>query len=387
MRVALVIERIEAWRGGAETSTIQFAQRAAQHGCEVTLVTTSRGVPPPGVTVLTVKASSALRAQRTALFARRAAAAIKEGRYDVVHAITPCPVADVYEPRGGAVPEMLRRNAALRRSPLQRRVKRFRDTLNLKYRIMLRLERALVCRRPPPIIIAISRYVARQFHKHYHVDPPRVRVIFNGVDPDPATPAQRAADDNDIRQQYDLGRHERLVLCVAHNFKLKGVARLIEATAALPATHRRHARVIIVGRDNPAAYVRLAERLGISDRVVFAGSTERIAAFYHAADMLVHPTYYDPCSRVVLEALADGVPVITTRFNGAAEIMTDGLQGFILDTPDDVNALSDRIARLLDEPLREQCAAAARRLCTQVGMDRHADAIVKLYREIREGRS
>jgi UDP-glucose:(heptosyl)LPS alpha-1,3-glucosyltransferase len=387
MRVALVIERIEAWRGGAETSTIQFAQRAAQRGCEVTLVTTSRGVPSAEMSVLTIKVTSALRAQRTLLFARRAAAAVRHGGYDIVHAVTPCPAADLYEPRGGAVPEMLRRNVALRRSPLQRGVKRFRDKLNLKYRVMLRLERTLVCRRPPPMVVAISRYVARQFQEHYGIQPPQTRLVFNGVDPDTSTAAERVADDNEIRQQYDLARNERLALCVAHNFRLKGVAPLIEAIAALPAAQRRHIRVIIVGRDNPVSYLRLAERLGVSDRIVFAGSTERISAFYHAADMLVHPTYYDPCSRVVLEALTVGVPVITTRFNGAAEVMTDGRQGFVLDTPDDVKALADRIARLLDEPLREQCAAAAQRLCAKVGMDRHAEEIVKLYREIHEGHS
>ncbi len=387
MRVALIIERVEAWRGGAETSTIQFAQRAVERGCEVTLVTTSRGVPPPGLSLLTVRAAAALRAQRTLLFARRAAAAVAKEGFDIVHAITPCAAADVYEPRGGAVPEMLRRNVALRRSALHRSVKRFRDKLNLKYRVLQRLERALVVRKPPPVVIAISGYVARQFQEHYGLGPPHLRVIFNGVDPDTATAAERAADDNEIRQQYDLGRHERLLLCVAHNFRLKGVARLIEAVAALPATHRRYARVVIVGRDNPVPYARLADRLGVADRVVFAGSTERIAAFYHAADMLVHPTYYDPCSRVVLEALCAGVPVITTRFNGAAEAMTDGREGFILDTPDDVAGLSDRIARLLDEPFRERCAAAAQRLRGRLGMDRHADEIVKLYRDIHEVRS
>ena len=91
------------------------------------------------------------------------------------------------------------------------------------------------------------------------------------------TPAQRAADDNDIRQQYDLARHESLALCVAHNFRLKGVARLIEALAVLPAAQRRRVRVVVVGRDNPVPYLRLAARLGVSDRVVFAGSTEPTA--------------------------------------------------------------------------------------------------------------
>lgn len=387
MRIALVIERIETWRGGAETSTIQFAQQAAQRGCKVTLVTASRGQSPPGVSVLTIPAASTLRAQRTLLFARRAAAAAQREGFDIVHAITPCPGAHLYEPRGGAVPEMLSRNVALRRSRLHQGVKRLRDRLNLKYRVLLRLERTLVQHKPPPLIVAISRYVAEQFRTHYGVEEDRIRLVFNGVDLDPSDRARREADDEEIRQQYDVGRQEKLVLCVAHNFKLKGVARLIEAVALLPASRRRKIRVIIVGRDNPLPYVRLARRLDVMNRCVFAGSTERIAAFFHAADMVVHPTYYDPCSRVVLEALAAGVPVITTRFNGAAEVMTEGRHGFILDTPDDVSGLADRMERLLEDPLRKQCAEAAHRLASRVCMDRHADEIVKLYRELREARS
>lgn len=386
MKVAVVCERIETWRGGAETSTVEFSRRLAERGCDVTLVTTSRGAPPPGVAIQTVGTSSALRTYATAAFERRAARAIREAGFDIVHAITPCRIADVYEPRGGALPETARRNVALRRSALRRQAKRIASSLNPKHRVLARLERMLVGRRPPPIVVAISRYVAEQFREHYGLADDRIRVVFNGVEPDGADVRQRAADDNDIRQQYDIGRDETLVLCVAHNFRLKGVARLIEAVARIPPDARRRLRVLIVGRDNPRAYVRLAQRLGAIDRILFAGSTQRITAFYHAADILVHPTYYDPCSRVVLEALAAGVPVITTRFNGAAEVMTDGGEGFVLDDPDDAGALADRIGRLLDPASRNRCAAAAAALRDRIGMDRHVDEVLRIYREILESR-
>ncbi len=252
---------------------------------------------------------------------------------------------------------------------------------------MLRLEREVVCHTPPPIIIAISQYVARQFREHYGLSDDRIRIVFNGVDPDSADDADRAHDRADIRRQYELAKGERLALCVAHNFRLKGVARLIEATAHLAPDARDRLRILIVGRDDPAPYLRLAERLGVSRRIVFAGSTQRIAAFYHAADLLIHPTFYDPCSRVVLEALSAGVPVITTRFNGAAEVMTDGREGFVLADPDDVSALAGRIATLLDDSARQACAEAARQLRGRIGMDRHATDVLKIYQEICEARS
>ena len=70
------------------------------------------------------------------------------------------------------------------------------------------------------------------------------------------------------------------------------------------------------------AFARLAKDLGLSDRVRFVGYCPDVRDAYFASDFLVHPTFYDPCSNVVLEALACGLPVITTRDNGAAELRT-----------------------------------------------------------------
>src|SRR5439155_7596627 len=75
-------------------------------------------------------------------------------------------------------------------------------------------------------------------------------------------------------------------------------------------------------------------------RVSFAGAVADPRPFYRDADFFVLPTKHDPCSLVVLEALAMGLPVISTKFNGACEIMTDGVHGYVLDDPADVNALA-----------------------------------------------
>ena len=105
-------------------------------------------------------------------------------------------------------------------------------------------------------------------------------------------------------------------------------------------------------------------------------------AFYHAADICVHPTYYDPCSRVVLEALSAGVPCITTRYNGAAEVIRNGVHGYVLDSPDDVAGLALTIRRLGDPKRRKACAAAAEQLRPRLSMQRHAAATLRLYKEI-----
>ncbi len=396
MKVALVIERLETWRGGAETSTASFAGHLAYLGCEVHVVTTTNVPSTPAMHILPIRASGALRAARTLLFAQRAARYLQGKDYDVVHCITPCMAADIYQPRGGTVPETLNRNVALRTSAGSRGLKRIGQQLSLKYRIIARLERRLLTRRPAPWVISISDYVTEQVRRHYGLDSARVRKIFNGVDPDPTPAADRAGQRAEIRSQYGLRGHDLLLLCVAHNFKLKGVHRLIEALARVryggakgttPVDRRGRVIAVVVGRDNPRSLARLAEQKHVERQVIFAGPTQRIAAFYHAADVLVHPTYYDPCSRVVLEAMAAGVPVITTRFNGAAERITNGREGYVIDSPDDVSALADAIVALCDDNHRRACAEAAPRAISGVTMREHARQAVRFYEELIESGS
>ena len=114
---------------------------------------------------------------------------------------------------------------------------------------------------------------------------------------------------------------------IAQDFARKG---LREAIAALAVTQDPKLVLLAVGKQDPSSYRKLAAERGVSDRVIFAGSTTDPFAFYRAADFFVLPTRHDPCSLVVLEAIAMGVPVISTVFNGACEIMSDGKHGFVL---------------------------------------------------------
>ena len=181
-----------------------------------------------------------------------------------------------------------------------------------------------------------------------------------------------------IRRQYDLADDDLMLLCVAHNFKLKGVHKAIEALARSGGDYR----LVVVGRGNPSHLAKQAATLGVADRVIFAGASQRVLAFMHAADVLIHPTYYDPCSRVVLEALGAGLPVITTRFNGAAERIVDGRHGYVVDTPDDIEVLADRIKRLADDDHRRDCARQAPEAVKGISMREHAEKVLALYGEI-----
>jgi UDP-glucose:(heptosyl)LPS alpha-1,3-glucosyltransferase len=305
-------------------------------GVDVHLFTRSRLSPGPGLHVHSLNGPGMTRTRQSIAFIRRVDRELENGRFDIVHAITPCRQAHVYQPRGGLVAETIERNVALRSSRSARSLKRVATKLNLRQQYLLGLERRLLSEPHGPIVVAISEYVARQLSHHYAVPRSRIRKIFNGVDPDATDPEQRAKERNEIRQEYGLAESDLVSLSVAHNFRLKGVHRWMQALAMLRVRGIKDVRALVIGRGESPAWHRLARRLNLEKALIFVGSTDRVSEFYHAGDVLVHPTYYDPCSRVVLEAMSRGLPCVTTRWDGAAEVIDEGRSGFVLEDPTDV---------------------------------------------------
>ncbi len=351
------------------------------HGHEVHVITTSFTQSPPDMTVHPLRLRTPLRSRRPAAFARQAAAFLRKNPFDLVHAVAPLPCADAYQPRGGLVGETLQQNVAMRSTPTRRAMKRVLVAMSPKHRSLLELERRTF-REGGPTILAVSRYVARQCETYYGVRPPRVRVVFNGVAVSPSSEDVRAADRIAVRSQHHVDDDTLLLLFIAHNFRLKGLPRLIDAVALLAQSGFTSFHVLVVGRDNPVRYQRQLAALGLDRFVTFTGPTKRMAAYYHAADVCVHPTYYDPCSRVVLEALAQGVPCITTAFNGASEVMTDGREGFIIETPDAVDVLAGRIKDLSSCDLRRRMGESALSLRERVSMARHVKELNEVFVEL-----
>ena len=382
MNVALVIEWLDAWRGGAETSTQQFIHALIARGVHLDVYTRSRLSPTPAMKVHTIATPVPARVAKTAVFVRRVDGRIRHQSYDIVHAITPCMTADVYQPRGGTVVETIERNIALRRPRVARHAKRLTGCLNIRQQLMQRLERRLLTRSDPPMVAAVSNYVARQLHDHYSYPPSRVRVVFNGVSADDTPPEQRIRNRAEIRSMYGIAEGELLVILMAHNFRLKGVARWIDTVRRLSQHHELDVRSLVVGKENPARWQRLVARAQVGSHIQFVGPTQRAAAFRHAADILVHPTYYDPCSRVVLEALSCGLPCITTSYDGASEVIESGKNGLVVSTPDDIDELARAVVTLADPQTRERISRACEPLQKRLSMTRHVDEMLALYHDM-----
>jgi UDP-glucose:(heptosyl)LPS alpha-1,3-glucosyltransferase len=234
------------------------------------------------------------------------------------------------------------------------------------------------------IVVAVSQRVAADVQRYHGVRPEQIRVVYNGVDIDRFSPEHRRRYRGPLRRLLGVGPEALLLLIVAHNYRLKGVPVLLSALARLEAGRPVH--LVVVGGKRPARWTARAARQGIADRVHFVGPVDDVVPFYGAADVYVQPTFYDPCSLVALEALASGLPVVTSRVNGVSELMADGVEGRLLDDPTEVDALLDALTSLLDPTVRERTGQSARQLALRQTFRRNVDRVLAVYDEFRPRR-
>ena len=142
------------------------------------------------------------------------------------------------------------------------------------------------------------------------------------------------------------------------------------------------ARLLVVGRAAARNGLLLPAANAWTGAAIFVGPVGDPVADYAAADALVLPSFYDPFGLVVLEAAACGLPVVTSRSTGASELLSDGLDGYVLDDPADDRQWAGCLERLLDAVLRRRMGEAARRLALQHTLDRNCDVLLAICREM-----
>jgi UDP-glucose:(heptosyl)LPS alpha-1,3-glucosyltransferase len=230
-----------------------------------------------------------------------------------------------------------------------------------------------------PLIVVNSSMVASHFQRYYGTDPDDLRIVPSAIDPERFAQTDRPRLRAAYRSQWGIEPQDSVGLFVATNYRLKGLEPLLYAAARL--AQRPDFRLLVAGNELTARWQRLARGLGIADRVRFLGHRKDVHHCFFAADFLVHPTFYDPCSLVVLEALACGLPVITSRCNGAAELLDPPREGYVIDDPHDHQQLAWCIEQLLDRAQRHACSQAARRAGSQWTFDVHYRMLLTVFEE------
>jgi UDP-glucose:(heptosyl)LPS alpha-1,3-glucosyltransferase len=262
-----------------------------------------------------------------------------------------------------------------------------RRTLSPKQWLISRLEDRIY--RAPDIekFIANSDMVKEDMMSCHRVPPEKVEVIHHGVDLERFHPGDRAGLRKEARAALGLN-DGKVILFVGHNFRLKGLYPFIEVISILKERGLTGFRGLVVGRGKRGPFLKFAEKLNCPELILFAGPQEDMRRVYAAGDLLLQPTYFDPCSITTLEALASGLPVVTTGYNGAGELITDGQEGYRVDQPDDTKKLAHRVEELLNDERLAACSAKARKLAERFPLQRNYLRVMELCGEVarRKGR-
>ena len=370
MKIGLVLERFDPERGGLENWSWQFARSLAARGHQVHVVAFAFYPDAAHDPII----QHQLEMPRSRLDrAEVIAAELPKLGFDIVHDMGIGWSADVIQPHAGSTKALWEHN--LMRIPKWRQIRFWRER---RYRELEEIERRQHAN-SSAVIVPVSRMLAHNFESLHQLPASRIRVIYNGVEVEKFAPAIRQIYRDAVRRDLDIG-NEVLFLSVAHNLLLKNAEATIRAVARL-ANDGAKLRLVIAGGKKPDRFVKLASKLGVSKIVTFLGLVDPIP-YYAAADVFVHPTWYDPCSLVTLEASSCGLPVITSRFNGAAELMKDGTEGFVLADPADIITLAERMKQLFDPTVREKMGNAGRAMALRHTLEDQTDEFLDLYADI-----
>jgi len=224
--------------------------------------------------------------------------------------------------------------------------------------------------------VAISERVRTELKDYYAVPDEQIVTIPNGINLSRFTP-DNASARSEVRRELGFSDDIPLLLFVGSRFRIKGLKLAIQALAQM----NTGARLLVVGRDEVAPYRRLAQQLGVAERVLFLGARNDLPRLYPAADALILPTHYETFALVCLEAMASGLPVVAAPVGGIEDYLQDGVNG--LHIRHDPGHIAEKLDQLLNDPmlsdrLRENGLAVAQ----NYSWEKIARQYLKLFGEL-----
>jgi UDP-glucose:(heptosyl)LPS alpha-1,3-glucosyltransferase len=369
--------------GGTERYLNQLSAHLAAGGWEVTVVCRSHAQPShPDLRFEQLRSTAVGGAWRLWAFARDVERHLREHAYDVVLGLGKTWSQDVIRLGGGTHATYLELAHRETLTPLERALGKGA----LKHALALGIERRALAPGAYRRVIANSGMVARDVEARYAVPAAAVEVIHNGVDLERFHPRRRTAEGAALRTELGLQEGDLAVLFLGTGYGRKGLDTTLAAFEQV-APRRPRARLLVAGYDSShARYEALARRLGLGQRVRFLGGRSDPETCFAAADLYVLPTRYDPFANTTLEALASGLPVITSRTNGAAELLDAGVQGDVV-AAGDVAELAEALAAWTEEERLRSARPAARALAERHPAERTARETERVLREVAAERS
>ena len=368
MRIGLVARRFDPAGGGTERDLAITARLLAHAGYRVTIYAEDVRASTNEWPVRRVGLPRLGRALGLLWFARAAGAVARREGAELVLSFARIVDADILRSGGGAHSSYVR--AAAR---WQSGSERIAMRISPYHRVQMLVERRGFESPRFRRAIAVSNLVRDDLMQTFALAPAQTVTLYNGVELDRYFPESEASVRDEIRREFGVHDARPAVMFVGNGFARKGLRFLIEAWPAIG----DGARLIVVGADRAApSYERLARRLGLEDRVKFLGRRADVERLMRGADAFALPSLFEPFGNVALEAMASGVPALTTRLCGVAEVMPEALRGYIVNDPANRTELAARMNALIEAA--SSLKATVRAVAEQYTWERHAHELLAI---------
>jgi UDP-glucose:(heptosyl)LPS alpha-1,3-glucosyltransferase len=371
MRIGLAINNFDPKKGGAERYAFDLSTNLVKRGHDVS-VFCARGVSLQGVTLERLNTVTYPRWLRSLSFALSHRRQVKTRNLDVMLGFGNVFEADVYQSHGGVQRVWMEREIASYDNPRERQLKAFLLKQSLNQKVQEWIQEYPIRTGRYKKIVAISDMIKGHMAHHFGLGEKAFRVVYNGVN----TERFRPGGD---KKQGDVTKF----LFSAGNFRLKGLSPLLLAVGEL-SKERGDFHLSVLGRGRKERYQQLIETLNISGLITFLGETAGPERVYGESHVCVHPTFYDACSLTTMEAMASGLPTITTRWNGASALVSPE-EGYVLDDARDVTGLASAMRDVMDGDRRNRMGKRARLKLEGYTIERNAMEMEKILAEAAHG--
>jgi UDP-glucose:(heptosyl)LPS alpha-1,3-glucosyltransferase len=367
-RLAIVRQKYRP-DGGAERFVARALEALEKQDLELNVITRSwQGEINPNWNIHICNPIKWGRISRERGFAIAARELWQDQKFDLVQSHERIPGCDIYRAGDGVHRRWLLQRARI--MPTWRRKLLF---ANHYHRYVMCAERAMYAAPELKAVICNAEMIKREIMADFSVPEEKIRVIYNAIDNQRFVPADEALR-HALRQKLSIPSNATCLIYVGSGFERKGLAAAIRAVAATDNY------LLVIGQDKAERkYRALAASLGCQNRIYFMGLQNQTLPFYQAADGLLLPTQYDPFPNVILEAMACGLPVITSTTCGGAEFITPGKNGFVCDAFD-LKSLTLAIQSLPKQAVGSSMAQAARERILSSTPTHLSKQLVSLYK-------
>jgi UDP-glucose:(heptosyl)LPS alpha-1,3-glucosyltransferase len=393
MHIALIRRHCSLKKAGAERYCVNLFRGLQKLGHRVTVI--GEAIDDElreEVDFLPVTVNRLTSWSRNRSFSENCAKVVRSQPFDLVHGLSRVECLDTYRLTD---PMQTHWVNVWYRHPVSRWIQQ----LNPRHRAIFELERRLYQSSGVRRVIVQSKLDARLLIEYFGVDESRICRIVNGVDTrvfNLGVREERSVIRAELFSQFGMnhGSHypvqsagrcndddAPLLVFAGMDFRRKGLDTLLMALARLK---DRDAKLLVLGDGNISWYQRQAKRLGIGDRVLFAGRQLSIQRFYGAGDLFVLPTIYEPFPNVNLEAMACGTPVITTATAGGADIIQPGRNGYVIPDAWSVEILAEQIDHhlALSESSKQLMSDACWQIASQLRVEDNAKQVADVFDEV-----